>query len=670
MSSSGPSRDDYGETLALFDQRDDPTEPLTTPEIADSLETARETVYKRLENLVSRGKLKSKDISADARVWWRPHTDSKSVGVSEAEITESIVRQLFENAPNPYLIVQPDEYEIVAVSDTYLEATMTERETILGQTLFEVFPADPEDPDPEGAPRLRRSLDRVTEQREEDVMPVTHYPVPDRDATNNQFEDRWWSPVNTPLFDARGKLLYIIHHVQDVTPLVETSPGEDGVDLSDELEVEKSHLTADMLLKSRKLYEAREEAYEREKQQQAVADLGQVTLESSDLDALMNEAARTVADALDAEYSAVFDLETNAEALLLRQGAGWDEGVVGNTRMEAVEAESQAAYTLENDYPIVVEDLHTETRFSGQALLTNHDVRSGINTVIGPCEDPWGILSVHDPEPREFSEDDVSFVVSVANILAEAIEREQYETRLERLIRKLEESNERLEQFAYAASHDLQEPLRMVTSYLKLVESRYSDELDEDGEEFIKFAVDGAERMRAMINSLLAYSRVETQGDPFETVDLDVVVKDALADLQFRIDRHDAEVVVGELPVVRGDGGQLRQVFQNLLDNAIEYSGEKTPSVEVSAERDGNEWVISVADEGIGIDEDDAERVFEVFQRLHSREAHSGTGIGLALCDRIIERHNGDIWIESESSEGATFSMSLPPVPESESEPR
>jgi PAS domain S-box-containing protein len=231
---------------------------------------------------------------------------------------------------------------------------------------------------------------------------------------------------------------------------------------------------------------------------------------------------------------------------------------------------------------------------------------------------------------------------------------------------KLEESNERLEQFAYAASHDLQEPLRMVSSYLQLIESRYADRLDEDGEEFIAYAVDGAERMREMIDGLLAYARVETRGDPFEPVDLEDVFDAVRTDHQFRIEEADAEISATSLPTVRGDEGQLRQVFQNLLSNAIEYSGDEPPRIDVSAERSGSEWVVSVRDEGIGIGPGDADRIFEVFQRLHSQEEHDGTGIGLALTRRIVERHGGEIRVDSEPGEGATFSFTLPAVADDE----
>ena len=302
-----------------------------------------------------------------------------------------------------------------------------------------------------------------------------------------------------------------------------------------------------------------------------------------------------------------------------------------------------------------------------------------------------GILALYQLEPAESVSDPfraalvlsafggaAGFGVGVADALAKTraheIERRNRElrrikaqldetvARLETANDELEDSNERLEQFAYAASHDLQEPLRMVTSYLTLVENRYGDDLDDDAEEFIDYAVDGAERMREMIEGLLEYSRVDTQGDPFEPVDLGAVFANVRRDLGVRIDESDATVDIdaGSLPCVEGDRNQLRQLFQNLLSNALEYSGDEPPRVHVSAERRGREWAVSVADEGIGIDPADADRIFEVFQRLHGREEYEGTGIGLALCERIVERHGGTIRVDSEPGDGSTFTVTLP----------
>ncbi|WP_323191101.1 PAS domain S-box protein [Halostella sp. PRR32] len=767
----------------------------------------------------------------------------------------------------------------------------------------------------------------------------------------------------------------------------------------------------------------------RVRQQEVVADLGERALETDDLDRLMHDASVAVAETLDTEYCKVLELLPDGDEVLLRQGVGWRDGLVG-TETVPTDTDSQAGFTLLSEEPVIVDDLRTEDRFSGPELLTSHDVVSGISVIIGPLEEPWGILGTHTTDCREFTQDDATFVKNVANVLAAAIDRTEKERRLhererrlkrykeysddifaavddlfyvvdragnfqrwneslnrvtgysdveiesmqplefvaepdrdtlangmaelfetgssrveadiltkdgeripyefvasgleapdgtpvlagigrditdrrerdrelakyERIVetiddgiyvvdenghytmvndayteltgytreellgehatrivdeatieraselraemadgnaasptlattirtadgnrvpvevtftslptdggqervgvvrdvterekqrrklekserryrtlvenfpngavglfdenlrytavggglldvssvdseerignsvydiypdeiveevepyfnaaldgeshsfetdyhdrhlfahtlpirnaddevfagmlvvqdvterreyqRQLEESNKRLEQFAYAASHDLQEPLRMVSSYLQLIETRYGDALDEEGREFLEFAVDGADRMRGMINGLLQYSRVETRGDEFQPVDLTDVLAAVREDLRIKIEGYDAEVTAESLPRVRGDPEQLRQVLQNLLSNAITYSGDEPPRIHVFAERSGAEWTVSVSDEGVGIAPEDQDRIFEVFQRAHSHTEHSGTGIGLALCERIIERHDGEIWVESTPGEGTTVSFTVPDVQE------
>lgn len=204
----------------------------------------------------------------------------------------------------------------------------------------------------------------------------------------------------------------------------------------------------------------------------------------------------------------------------------------------------------------------------------------------------------------------------------------------------------------------------MVTRYLELIERRYDDELDEDCREFIEYAVDSAGRMGGMIDGLLDYSRVGTQRDAFEPVDLDDVLDDVLADLRLRFEETDAELTREPLPAVEGDERQLRQLLQNLLSNAVDYSGDEPPRIHVSAEADGEGTVISVSDDGIGIEAGDEDRIFEVFQRLHSIDEQAGSGIGLALCQRIVERHEGELWVDSEPGEGSTFSFALASSPE------
>lgn len=231
---------------------------------------------------------------------------------------------------------------------------------------------------------------------------------------------------------------------------------------------------------------------------------------------------------------------------------------------------------------------------------------------------------------------------------------------LEKMVAELKRSNAELEQFAYVASHDLQEPLRMVTSYTQLLAKRYHGKLDADADEFIRYAVDGATRMQRLIRDLLTYSRVTTKGEVFERVDCKELLKGVLSNLRLAVEESRAVVTQGALPIVMADGAQLGQLLQNLIGNAIKFRSEEAPWVHVSAEHRNNEWLFSVRDNGIGIDPQYTERIFIIFQRLHNREEYPGTGIGLAVCKKIVERHGGHMWVKSELGKGATFYFTLP----------
>ncbi len=231
---------------------------------------------------------------------------------------------------------------------------------------------------------------------------------------------------------------------------------------------------------------------------------------------------------------------------------------------------------------------------------------------------------------------------------------------LHRMTEDLIRSNKELEQFAYVASHDLQEPLRMVTSYVQLLSKRYRDKLDEDANEFIDFAADGATHMYQLINDLLAYSRVGTRGNSFELVDCEEVFHKTVNNLKVAVEESRAEVTHDPLPKTVADFAQLEQLFQNLIGNGIKFHGKESPRVHISARPNGDHWDFSVRDNGIGIAPEYKERVFVIFQRLHAKDKYPGTGIGLAICKKIVERHGGRIWVESDPGKGATFYFTLP----------
>ncbi|QAR34449.1 sensor histidine kinase [Geovibrio thiophilus] len=225
---------------------------------------------------------------------------------------------------------------------------------------------------------------------------------------------------------------------------------------------------------------------------------------------------------------------------------------------------------------------------------------------------------------------------------------------------ELERSNEELEQFAYIASHDLQEPLRMISSYTQLLAKRYKDKLDEDATEFINYAVDGANRMQVLINDLLSYSRVGTKGEEFSHVDLNGVLDIVKANLKGVIEESGAVIKYSKLPTVLADNSQMLQLFQNLTGNAIKFRREGVkPEIEISAKKEGNMFRFMVKDNGIGIDKKYLDRIFVIFQRLHTKEEFPGTGIGLAICKKIVERHGGEISVESAEGKGSDFIFTL-----------
>ena len=247
-----------------------------------------------------------------------------------------------------------------------------------------------------------------------------------------------------------------------------------------------------------------------------------------------------------------------------------------------------------------------------------------------------------------------------ARLSVELDERRRAEIKLAQYAADLSRSNADLEQFAYVASHDLQEPLRMVASFTQLLARRYRGQLDRDADEFIGFAVDGANRMQQLINDLLFYSRVGTRGKPPAPTDLSEALGNAEANLNEAIKESKAEVTHSPLPIVDGDQVQLTQLLQNLLANAIKFRSQEPLWIHVSAQARDGDWLVSVQDNGIGIAKDHQERIFAIFQRLHARDEYPGTGIGLAICKKIVERHGGRIWVESVPGQETTFYFNLP----------
>jgi PAS domain S-box-containing protein len=284
-----------------------------------------------------------------------------------------------------------------------------------------------------------------------------------------------------------------------------------------------------------------------------------------------------------------------------------------------------------------------EGRFEAEGYRVRKDgTQFWANVIITPLRDEDGKL-------KGFSK-----------ITRDITERRLAEQRIQNTLEDLKRSNEELEQFAYVASHDLQEPLRMVSSFTQLIERRYKDKLDKDANDFINFAVDGANRMQRLINDLLDYSRVTTRGKKFVRVDVGSIVGQVFANLQQRIEESHAIITQDDLPIIEADESQMLRLFQNLIDNALKFRRDAPPCVHISTHKEGAFYIFTVSDNGIGIDLQYADRIFQVFQRLNTSQEYPGTGIGLAICKRIVERHGGKIWLESEVGNGSKFIFTIP----------
>jgi PAS domain S-box-containing protein len=327
-----------------------------------------------------------------------------------------------------------------------------------------------------------------------------------------------------------------------------------------------------------------------------------------------------------------------------------------------------------DNVPVAIRNAQTDPGSLVPELLRKYGLVSYLRVPLLAKGDLLGMLTVFTKEEHEFTNEEIEFLCTFAGQTAIAIhnsqlfeaimlskgQMEKATSILAQQAAELTRSNRELQQFAYVASHDLQEPLRMVASYVQLLAKRYKGKLDADADEFINYAVDGANRMQGLIKALLTYSRVGTRGKEFEPTDCEAVLNGTLADLRATIEESGAVVTRDPLPTVEADGTQLGQLFQNLVGNAIKFRNQRPPVVHVSAERNGKEWVFSVRDNGIGIEAEHFERIFIIFQRLHGKGEYPGTGIGLAVCKKIVERHGGKIWVESEVGKGATFYFTMP----------
>lgn len=373
---------------------------------------------------------------------------------------------------------------------------------------------------------------------------------------------------------------------------------------------------------------------------------------------------QAIGDAIGWEVGALWTVDEQIQQLRClevwqRAGVSADAFAV-QTRAATVKCgEGLLGQVWEGRAPAYREDVTQEPLFYRAPAAAEDGLHGGCMFPIEFQNRFLAVLEFYTRQRHTPDEEARQLVGSLGSQIGQFLERKRSAEDLSRAAAELTRSNEELQQFAYVVSHDLREPLRMVAGFCRLLQRRYRGQLDKDADEFIQFAVDGTERMEKLITDLLAYSRVGTRGQTLAPTDANVVYEQALANLAAATAETGAVVTRDPLPTVEADPSQLGQLLQNLLANALKFHGPGTPRIHVTARRQGPQWLFSVADNGIGIEAADLERVFGVFERGHPRAQYPGTGIGLAICKRIVERHGGRIWAESTPGQGAVFYFTL-----------
>lgn len=395
-----------------------------------------------------------------------------------------------------------------------------------------------------------------------------------------------------------------------------------------------------------------------------LAQIGRIMTSSEDIDEVYDRFTEAVTSVIPADRLSIVVVDADARQHKARYYAGIDVPLATLDVWRPLDGQVIET-VVRSQQPQVVDESNIAAVLAQSPRLQD-GVAAGLRTWMDvPVileQTVVAVMRFMSRTPNAYDARDQALAVLITAQIAGAVANAQSIESLLATQAELARSNAELEQFAYVASHDLQEPLRMVASYVGLLERRYRGQLDSDADDFIAFAVDGARRMQALLNGLLDLSRVGTRGRELEPTESETAMRDALINLEQAIGEAGADVSNDPLPTVLGDRVQLTQLFQNLVSNAVKFNTSERPRVAVTANRTGTLWEFAVADNGIGIDPAHFDRIFQVFQRLHTRDTFEGTGIGLSVCRKIVERHGGTIWPESVKGQGTTFRFTLKAV--------
>jgi PAS domain S-box-containing protein len=524
-------------------------------------------------------------------------------------------QRLFESGPGLYLVLSAD-FTIVGVSDAYLRATLTKRDEIIGRGIFDVFPDNPDDPDASGVTNLSASLNSVLRTGEPDTMAIQQYDIRKPDGT---FEERFWSPVNQPIFDDDHRLICILHKVEDVTEFMRL---QKLVKTNDRLSERVRQTEAEIFVRAQEIqhinHRLQKEIEEREKAEQKEREMAGM-------------------------FSTLFYKSPAMNALS-----------DGNTGRYINVNDNYAAFC-----GFTREEMIGKTAVDLDLVIHSKEREQGLHSIAkeGSVRDVPIQLRIHDGSIRWISTSahaiDINGKTCFMATMIDVTQRKKTEQQLEAL-------NEELEAFTYSVSHDLRAPLRIMDGYADILISDYKDKFDEEGFRTMMTIKSNARRMGQLIDDLLNLSHIGRKEFVSEFTNMNQLVHDVVRE-HFSGTGVRAQIQVADLEPANGDINLLRQVWINLISNAVKYSGKQDrPVVSIRSSREPGTIIYTVEDNGVGFDLKYATKLFGVFQRLHKPTEFEGTGVGLALIHRIITRHHGKIWAEAEKGKGATFHFSLP----------
>ena len=407
----------------------------------------------------------------------------------------------------------------------------------------------------------------------------------------------------------------------------------------------------------------------------ALRDSSYAMMHAKDEESYLNEVCKFIVD--DCGHSMVWigfiDEETRSVQPLTY--AGFEEDYLETLNIVLDDKErgnGPTGLAIKTCKPYICENIHTEPEFKPwREEAIKRGYASSIVLPLAHNKNVFGALNIYSKDTDPFSEEEKDLLQELANDISYGItflrlrnEHSKAENALRETLMEVERSNAELEQFAYVTSHDLREPLRMITSFLQLLERRYSDQLDEDASDFIGFAVDGAKRLDAMINDILIYSKVSKKERNLTNVDLNKILDQTYLNLITSIEESNAKITHDPMPTIIIDEKLMVQLFQNLIGNAIKYRSQESPTIHISSQKENNQWLFSVRDNGIGISKEHLQKIFTIFQRLHTKDEYEGTGIGLSIVQKIIHQHGGEIWVKSEPGKGSIFYFTIPDTTE------